>query len=265
MKSLLPIGLTLMLFTTTVIAQQRIRIGYIDMDYILSQVPEYQEASRQLDNKAADWKNEIEQDKQRIEDMREELNNERSLLTQELIEDREDDIKFEQEQLLIYQQQRFGPDGDLMHQQLQLVQPVQDQVFNAVQEIADARNYDFIFDKSSEAVALFAKEQHDVSDQVLRRISIASKRQEVTNRQEREDLMRDEDRSPQESAEVSRREAAQEERTQEREALLEERRRRRDSIRDARQRAFEERRERVLEERQQRKDSIAKAREQREN
>lgn len=265
MKSLIPIGLTLMLFTTSVIAQQRIRIGYIDMDYILSHVPEYQEASRQLDQKAADWKDEIEQNKQRIEDMRKALNNQRPLLTKELIEDREDDIKFEEEQLLAYQQQRFGPDGDLMHQQLQLVQPVQDQVFNAVQEIADTRNYDFIFDKSSEAVALFAKEQHDVSDQVLRRISRASNRQEATNRQERETLMRDEKRSPEESAELMKREVAREQRTQEREAMLQERRRVRDSIREARQRAFEQRRDSVLEERQRRRDSIAKAREQREN
>ena len=265
MKSLIPIGLTFMLFTTTVIAQQRVRIGYIDMEYILNHVSEYQEASQQLDQKAAEWKVEIEQEKQRIEDMREELDNERSLLTQELIEDREDDIKFEEEQLLAYQQKRFGPDGDLMRQQLQLVQPIQDQVFNAVQKIADARNYDFIFDKSSDVVTLFAREQHDVSDQVLRRINLASRRQEVNSRQEREALMRDEERSPEQSAEIERREAVQEQRTQQREALLEERRRMRDSIREARQRAFEERRQRVLEERERKRDSIAKLRENQKN
>ena len=265
MKSLIPIGLALILFTTSLTAQQRIRIGYIDMDYILSNLPEYQAASKELDQRAATWKDEIEKEKQRIEKIRQELDNERSLLTQKLIEEREDDIRFEEAQLHAYQQQRFGPKGDLINQQLQLVRPVQDQVFNAVQELAEARNYDFIFDKSSKAVALFAKEQHDVSDQVLRRIIQASKRLEATNRQELEEMRRDEKRSAEQSAEIEKRKSAREQRSTERKTVLEQRRSVRDSIRNARQRAFEERRQRALQEREQRKDSIATAREQRKN
>lgn len=265
MKSLIHIGLALILFTTSLTAQQRIRIGYIDMDYILSHMTEYQAAARELDQKAAKWKDEIEKEKQRIEKMRQELNNERALLTQELIESREDDIRFEQEQLFAYQQQRFGPQGDLINQQLQLVRPVQDQVFNAVQELAEARNYDFIFDKASEAVALYAKEQHDVSDQVLRRIKRVSNRLEASSEQEREEMMRDENRSLSQSAEIQKRTSARQQRSDERQSMLEERRRVRDSAREVRQRVFAEHRQRVLEEREQRKDSVAKAREQREN
>ena len=262
MKSFISIGLTVMLFTAALPAQRANRVGYIDMDYILKNVPQYQLASELLDQKAGEWKIEIEQEKERIEDLKRELDRERPLLTQKLIEDREDEIKFEEQQLRAYQQKRFGPQGDLIQQQLNLVRPVQDQVFNAVQEIAEARNYDFIFDKSSEPITLYAEEQHDLSDMVLRRIELASNRREVSNRQQREALRQEEERSPEQSAEVQKREDLRNQRVRDREALLEERRRMRDSIREARQRAFQERREEILRQRQQKRDSVERAREQ---
>ncbi len=262
MKRFISIGLTVMLFTAALPAQRANRVGYVDMDYILENVPQYQQASDLLDQKAAQWKEEIEQEKERIEEMRRELDRERPLLTQKLIEDREDEIAFEEQQLRAYQQKRFGPQGDLIQQQLNLVHPIQDQVFNAVQEIAEARNYDFIFDKSSEPITLYAEEQHDLSDMVLRRIELASNRREVSNRQEREALRREEERSPEESAQVQKREDLRTQRAREREALLEERRRMRDSLRQARQREFQQRREEILRQRQQKKDSVESAREQ---
>lgn len=249
----------------TVQAQQTVRIGYVDMEYILENVPEYQEASAQLDKKVQQWKTEIETELKRIDDMKKELANEKPLLTRELIDEREDEIKFEEQKLLDYQQKRFGPQGDLITQKLQLVKPIQDQVFVAVQEIAKNRNYDLIFDKSADVVTLYAADRLDVSDQVLRSITRASNRQELDSRQERRELIREEAKTVEEDAEVTEREQLQEERKTEREALLEERRRVRDSIRTAKQEEYEQRRAQVLEERERKRDSIAKAREQKNN
>lgn len=242
-------------------AQQTVRIGYVDMEYILQNVPEYQEASAQLDRKVQQWKTEIEAELQKVEKMKQDLANEKPLLTSELIQERLDEIKFEEQKILDYQQKRFGPNGDLMTQKLQLVKPVQDQVFVAVQEIAKNRNYDLIFDKSADVITLYAADRLDVSDQVLRAITRASNREQLETRQEKKELLRNEAKTVEEDAAVTERQQAQQERKSEREAMLEERHRVRDSVRAAKQREYEERRAEILKERQRKKDSIAKVRE----
>ena len=123
-------------------AQRGVRIGYIDTEYILENVPEYQEAMGQLNEKAQKWKNEIQGKLANIAQKRKDLSNEKVLLTQELIEEREEDIAFEEAEILDYQQKRFGPNGDLMIQKKQLMQPIQDQIFAAVQDMAAGINLD---------------------------------------------------------------------------------------------------------------------------
>ena len=252
----------LVFFTLTVAvkAQQTIRIGYVDMEYILENVPEYQEASGQLEEKVQQWKTEIEVELQKIDQMKQSLENEKALLTDELIEERQAEIRFQEQKILDYQQKRFGPDGDLMRQKLQLVQPIQDQVFMAVQEIAENRDYDLIFDKSADVVTLYADKSLDVSDQVLRSINRASRREELNSRQEKEELLREEAKTVEESEEVSERELIQQQRKQEREKLLQERRERRDSIKAARRQAYEERKAALLKKREKREDSVTEAR-----
>ncbi|MFD2517792.1 OmpH family outer membrane protein [Salinimicrobium flavum] len=259
-RSILALALIFAGFTAN--AQQTVRIGYVDMEYILQNVPEYQEASAQLERKVQQWKKEVETELSRIEKMKQELANEKPLLTSELIEEREDEIRFEEEKILEYQQKRFGPQGDLITQKLQLIKPIQDQVFVAVQEIAEARKYDLIFDKSADVITLYAAERLDVSDQVLRSITRASNREQLESRREKQDLLRSEDKTVEQDAEVTERKKIQEARKNEREALLEERKRLRDSVRTAKQKEYEERRAKLLEERQRKKDSVAKAREQ---
>ncbi|PVW17246.1 OmpH family outer membrane protein [Marixanthomonas spongiae] len=243
-------------------AQRGARIGYIDMEYILENVPEYQEASTQLEGKVQRWKKDIEKKNKEVEQMKLNLSNERVLLTQELIEEREEEIKILENEIMDYQQDRFGPNGDLMIQRRQLVQPIQDQVFNIVQEIAENKKYDFIFDKSADVVMLFAAERNDISDVVLRSINRAAKREEAKTKREEREIERKEALSAEEEGAVTEREQEIEDRKNEREKMMEERRRQRDSIRNARKAEIEKRRERILRERQARMDSIEKAREQ---
>ncbi|MBT8255705.1 MAG: OmpH family outer membrane protein, partial [Bacteroidia bacterium] len=182
------LAFALVCFSLSAEAQRGARIGYIDMEYILESVPEYQEASTQLEGKVQRWKKDIEKKNDEIEQMKLNLSNERVLLTKELIEEREEEIKILEDEMLKYQQDRFGPNGDLDIQRRQLVQPIQDQVFNIVQEIAEGKKYDFIFDKSADVVMLFAAKRNDISEQVLRSINRSAKREEAKNRREKREI-----------------------------------------------------------------------------
>ena len=174
--------------TNTVQAQVKgTKIGYIDMEYILQNVPAYTEAQTQLEQKAQKWKQEVESKKIEINKLKETLKAEKALLTKGLIEEREIEIKFLENEMLEYQQKRFGPNGDLIIQKTLLTKPIQDQVFTAVQDISEAKKYDFIFDKTSDMTMLFAAKRFDISDQVLKVITRSDKREQLTKKQLKEE------------------------------------------------------------------------------
>lgn len=257
---LLAISLAFLSISFAADAQRGVRIGYIDMEYILESVPEYQEASTQLDGKVQRWKADIQKMSQEIDQMKLNLANERVLLTKELIEEREEEVKIKEDEMIKYQQDRFGPNGDLIIQRRQLVQPIQDQVFNIVQEIAENKKYDFIFDKSADVVMLFAAKRNDISETVLRSINRDNKRKEVTTRREKNAVEQRDSLTDEQDEEVTEREKLIEDKKNEREAAMADRKRIRDSIRDVKRAEFQRRRDSLLAIRQSRKDSIAAAR-----
>ena len=230
-------------------AQRGVRIGYIDTEYILENVPEYQEAMAQLDDKAQKWQVEIQSKLSEIEQKRKDLSNEKALLTKELVNEREEDIAFEEKEILDYQQKRFGPNGDLMLQKKQLMQPIQDQIFAAVQDIAAGRQYDFILDKSSDAVMLYSNKSYDLSEQVLRSINRTSRRTQAETRAEIR-AAEDEELIPEINEELEAREKEQQEQREERESAIEKRRQEILAEREARKKEVEERRQQILEERE---------------
>ena len=173
-----------LIVANTVQAQTRgTKVGYIDMEYILQNVPDYTEAQNQLEQKAQKWKQEIEAKKNEINKLKEALKAEKALLTKGLIEERISEIVFLENENLEYQQKRFGPNGDLMTQKNALTKPIQDQVFTAVQDIAETKKYDFIFDKTSDMTMLFAAKRFDISDQIVRVLNRTEKREQLTKKQ----------------------------------------------------------------------------------
>lgn len=190
-KYFLALFISLFLCYSGVSQTRGVKIGYIDMEYILEKVPNYAEAKSQLEEKAQKWKQEIEAKKVEINKIKEGLKTEKVLLTKELIAEREEEIAFLDNELLDYQQKRFGPNGDLIIQKAVLVKPIQDQVFNAVQDIAEAKKYDFIFDKSSDLTMLFAGKRFDISDQVVRVLTRLEKREELTKKQLKDEQERE--------------------------------------------------------------------------
>ncbi len=237
-------------------AQRGVRIGYIDTEYILQNVPEYQEASTQLDKKVLQWKSEIEKRLNEIEQKKKELDNESVLLTKELYDERFEDISFEEAEVIDYQQKRFGPNGDLMIQKRQLIEPIQDQIFAAVQEIAETKKYDFVFDKAADVVMLYSAERYDMSEQVLRTITRTSKRSQATSKKERKELedeavvpvvseAKDDRQKALDEKKVTREAELAAKRT-EREKAVEDRKKQQQELREAKKREADERRQKAL-------------------
>ena len=178
--------LMLLSLTTLTQAQKATRIAFIDMEYILENVSEYQKAQAQLEASVSKWISKSQEMQKNIDTMKDALKKERILLTPELIEDREADIKILEEELYQYQQKKFGADGDLIKRKKELIKPVQDEVFSVVQVIRKAKKYDYVFDKSSkEIMMLAANDRLDISDQVLRRLKSKEKRADIKKKRKK--------------------------------------------------------------------------------
>jgi len=231
-----------------------IRIGYIDMEYILKSVPDYAEANNQLEQKAQGWKQEIASKQNEINKLRETLKTERVLLTKELIEEREEEIGFQEKELLDYQQKRFGPTGDLVTQKAVLVKPIQDQVFTAAQDIAEAKKYDFIFDKSSDFTILFAANKYDISKQVIRMLTRSSRREQLSKK-ELKDEMNEEALEDMEAANPLQEERQKklDAKKAERDKLIEDRK----AAQEAKKKEWEENRARIKAEREAKRNGTA--------
>ncbi len=158
------------LISTVTLAQKPQKVAYIDMEYILENVPEYTEAQERLKARVITWQQRLDALKREIEIMKVDLSNEKALLTDELNDEREEDIQIKELDLKNLQAGYFGPTGDLYMLRKQLVKPVQDQIYNAIQEIAVQKKYDMVFDKSSDLIMLYSNKKYDLSEQVLNKI-----------------------------------------------------------------------------------------------
>lgn len=160
--------LVALLFSVSSIWSQRNQIiAYMDMEYILENVPEYIKAQNTLDAKVAKWRKKLDDQARHIEVLKSDLANEKAILTKDLIEEKEEEISIKQVELRRLESLYFGPNGDLFLVRKQLVKPIQDQVYNAVQSIAKRKNYDFVFEKSSDLVMLYSNKKYDISELVL--------------------------------------------------------------------------------------------------
>ena len=174
MKRILCIGLVMAGMMSY--AQQQVRVGFLDVNRVLEGLSEYQTSNAQLETKIALWKEEAETRQKQIDTLQKILDTEKPLLTQEIIEERTEDIAFEQEQLDAYKQKRFGPEGDWMAQKVIILQPIQDKILDAVREVADNRKLDYVFDRSAEILVFHSEKKYDISELVIRYIEQEDKK-----------------------------------------------------------------------------------------
>jgi len=148
------------------------KYAIIDTKYILDRIPDYKQAQTQLDNVAADWQKEIDAKQAELDKMYKDFDAEMVMLTEELKKKREDQLFLKEKDLRDLQRKRFGFEGDLFKKRQELIKPVQDKVYNAVQKIAGLRGYDFVLDKSEGITIIFADPKLDKSEDVLKELGI---------------------------------------------------------------------------------------------
>jgi len=165
---LLAIGLSVSAFS-----QQR--FGYIDSEYILGNIPEYKEAQKELDRLAANWQKDIEKRFASIDSMYKQYQVEAITLPENLKQKREEAIIKAEQDAKDLQRKRFGKEGDLYKKREELVKPIQDRVFNAIEAIAKDRGYAFVFDVAGSMTIVYADPKFDLNDMVMQRLGIAIK------------------------------------------------------------------------------------------
>ncbi len=148
------------------------RYAIIDSKYILDKVPEYKEAQKKLDNFSELWQKELDQKQTAMDRMYKEYDAEQVMLTDVLKKKREDELYNKEKELRDLQKKRFGFEGDLFKKRQELIKPIQDRVYNAVQKLAVEKLYDFILDKSEGITVIFADPKLDKSDDVLRNMGV---------------------------------------------------------------------------------------------
>ena len=169
MKKVLLSGIALMTMFFAGMAQ---RYAIVDTKYILEKMPDYKQAQEKLDQFSVQWQKEIDDKQAGLDRMYKDYEAEQVMLSDELKKKREDELFVREKEVRELQRKRFGFEGDLFKRRQELVKPVQDKVYNAIQKIAVARLYDFILDKSEGITVIFADPKLDKSEDVLKELGI---------------------------------------------------------------------------------------------
>ncbi len=160
------------LFIVASITASSQRIAVIDTKYILSNIPDYKILDKRIQVTSAEWQKEIDAKQATLERMYKDYDAEQYMLTDELKKKRQADIASKEKEIQELQKKRFGYQGDLFKERQNLVKPIQDKVYNAIQKLSVARSYDLVLDKSEGITVIFADPKMDKSDDVLRELGI---------------------------------------------------------------------------------------------
>jgi outer membrane protein len=169
MKKFLILATCFLLFATISIAQ---RYAVIDSKYILDKLPEYKEAQKLLDQFSEQWQQEVDQKQGMMDKMYKDYEAEQIMLSDVLKKKREDELYNKEKELRDLQKKRFGFEGDLFKKRQELIKPIQDRVYNAIQKLAVEKQYDFILDKSEGITVIFADPKLDKSADIIRNLGV---------------------------------------------------------------------------------------------
>lgn len=170
LKNILIIGL---LFVAPSLFAQR--YAYVDSKYILENMDDYKEAQVELDAMSKRWQETIEAKMVELERMRRAFDAEKILLTKALIDQRKQELKDKEKEVRDYQRAKFGVNGELFKKRQELIQPLQDDVFNAIKEMAKERSYALIFDKGVNSNILYSDPKYDKSDVILKKLGFSAR------------------------------------------------------------------------------------------
>lgn len=156
-------------FTASLLGQ---RFAYVDVDRILNRIPDYQNAQKELDKVADEWRQMIAQEYDQIKGMYNRYQAEQVLLSESARKQREDEIMAKETQVRELQRTKFGAEGELFTLRQDLVRPIQERVYKAIEDYATQRSYDFILDRSTLGGILYSNPRYDVTEDIMRRLGI---------------------------------------------------------------------------------------------
>lgn len=168
-KIVLLLACSFWLATFTANAQ---KYAIIDTRYILDKIPDYKDAQKQLDDIAGGWQKEIDTKQSELDKMYKDYEGEQVMLSDDLKKKREAQLFNKEKEVRDLQRKRFGFEGDLFKKRQELIKPIQDKVYNAVQKMAVSRGYDFVLDKSEGITIIFADPKLDKSEDVLKELGV---------------------------------------------------------------------------------------------
>lgn len=169
MKKTLAVLALLLTFSVVSVAQ---KFGYVDSKYILSHVPEYQEAQKQINTLSNQWQKDIEAKYETIEKLEKAYQAEKILLTEDMRKKREEEIEEKRREAKELQKTKFGVEGELFQKREELIKPIQDAIYAAIQEVASQSALMVVFDKANHSNILYSNPKHDISDKVLKKMGL---------------------------------------------------------------------------------------------
>ena len=170
MRRLFPALLLLAFLAAAPVEAQK--YACVNTEYILHSVPEYNQALNKINRFVEEWQQEISTKQQELDELRQQYQQEAYLLPDNLKQRRQDEIHNKETELRSLQHQRFAAGGDLDQKRAELMKPVQDRIYNAIERVAREKNYAFVFDKAASAIVIYVSDKYDISDQVLEMLGI---------------------------------------------------------------------------------------------
>jgi len=165
-KTLL-LAFLMILGVITVKAQGNQKYAYVDTEYILQNIPEYGDAQEEINQMSVNWQKELKGLRDKLDQMKRDYQTESVLLSDDMKNKKEAAIAAKEQELTALQLQYFGPDGELFSKRAELIQPIQEKIYNAINQVAMVKNYSFVFDKAAGTTILYCNDKFDISDDVL--------------------------------------------------------------------------------------------------
>ena len=172
MKSIAKIIMASCLFMLSSNVANAQKFAYVDSEYILAQMPSYKSAQKQLDELSKEWQLEVDAKFAEIDKLYKQYQAEKVLLTKDMQTKRENEIIEKERAAKKYQNDKFGYEGELFKKRGELIKPIQDKVYNAINKVSKSNGLDFIFDKSGDMLMLVSNPKYDRSDEVLEELGV---------------------------------------------------------------------------------------------
>ncbi|MBM4168804.1 MAG: OmpH family outer membrane protein [Ignavibacteria bacterium] len=163
-------ALVVLAIVSAVSLSAQMKIGHVSSEYILKQLPDAQDAQKQLDGLVVDWQNELNKMQKDWERKFDEYDKRKLIMTEQRRAESERELRELDQKIVEFRNKKFGQNGELFMKQNELMKPVQDRVFKAIQEIAVELEYDYVFDKSGEILLMYANQTHDLTQKALEKL-----------------------------------------------------------------------------------------------